>query len=58
MDILESVKDILVPQTEEEGIALECVNCGERYDPDRERCPECGEVESKEVGGFEMRPSS
>jgi uncharacterized OB-fold protein len=57
MGIIESVKDILVPETEE-GIALECVECGTRYDPDRERCPECGAVESKEVGGFEMRPSS
>lgn len=57
MGLLDTVKDMLVPDTEP-GIAFECMECGERFDEARDTCPNCGSTEMKEVEGFEMRPST
>lgn len=57
MKIVETIKDMLVPDTER-GVELECTNCGETFDEPRERCPECGSAEIKETEGFEMRPNT
>lgn len=55
MGIFQRLKDVLVPDTEP-GVQYECTECGERFDTARERCPNCGSTETKEVEGFEMRP--
>lgn len=57
MGIVETIKDMLVPDTEP-GVALECTDCGTTFDEPRERCPECGSTEVKEIEGFEMRPNT
>lgn len=57
MGIIDTVRDILVPDTEP-GVQYECVECGERFDTAREDCPNCGSTAVKEVEGFDMRPDT
>lgn len=57
MSILDTLKDMLVPDTEP-GVQYECANCGERFDEARHECPEYGSTEIKEVGGFDARPDT
>lgn len=57
MGVLDTIKDMLVPDTRR-GVEYKCTECGATFDTARERCPECGSTETKEVGGFEMRPNT
>ena len=57
MGVLDTIKDMVVPDTEG-GVQYKCTQCGETFDEARERCPECGSTETKEVGGFDMRPDT
>lgn len=57
MGIIDSIKDMLVPDTEP-GVAYECDECGERFETAEQHCPNCGSTDIKEVEGFEMRPST
>ncbi|MFC6826765.1 hypothetical protein [Halopelagius fulvigenes] len=57
MSLISTVKEMLVPDTER-GVQYECVECGERFEKARKRCPECGEREIMEVEGFDMRPDT
>lgn len=56
MGFLQSLKDAISPNTDA-GLHYECTDCGETFDTARKRCPMCGSTETKEVDGFEMRPS-
>ncbi|UPW00203.1 hypothetical protein M0R88_17020 [Halorussus gelatinilyticus] len=57
MGIVETLRDMLVPDTEP-GVALECTECGERFDEPLDRCPNCGSEAVKEVEGFDLRPDT
>lgn len=57
MSVLDTIKDMLIPDTER-GVKYECVECGERFETARKRCPECGAREIMEVEGFDMRPDT
>lgn len=57
MGVLDTIKDMLVPDTEP-GIRFECTNCGETFDEARGECPRCGSTDVKETGGFDMRPDT
>jgi DNA-directed RNA polymerase subunit RPC12/RpoP len=57
MGILDTVRDMLVPDSES-GVWYRCTACGEEFDTARERCPECGSTDIKEVEGFDMRPDT
>lgn len=57
MSLIETIKDMLVPDTER-GIVHECANCGEVLEEPRRRCPECGSTEIVEREGFDMRPDT
>lgn len=57
MSIVETIKDMLIPDTEP-GVQLECTNCGATFDEPRSDCPECGSEDVKEIEGFDMRPDT
>lgn len=57
MGVFDTLRDMLVPDTEP-GVHQECTNCGATFDEPRERCPECGSTDVKEVGGFDMAPDT
>jgi uncharacterized OB-fold protein len=57
MSLVETIKDMLVPDNEP-GVALECTECGQRFDEARSHCPNCGSEDVKEVEGFDMRPDT
>ena len=57
MGIVDTVKDVLVPDNRR-GVELRCTECGTTFDEPRERCPECGSTDVKEVGGFDMAPDT
>lgn len=56
MGLLQSIKNAFSSDTDP-GVHYQCTDCGETFDTARERCPNCGSEETKEVDGFEMRPS-
>lgn len=55
MQLVDRVKR-LVAGPDEEGIVLQCTNCGETFDEPQAACPVCGEDEIKEKGSFQFRP--
>lgn len=57
MGLVDTLKEMLSSDTGG-GVEYECVECGNRFDTARERCPECGSTGVKEVEGFEVRPSN
>jgi rubrerythrin len=57
MGVLDTIKDMLVPDTEP-GVQYECIECGETFERDYQQCPVCGSTEIKEIEGFDMRPDT
>ncbi|UPV74137.1 hydrogenase maturation nickel metallochaperone HypA [Halorussus limi] len=55
MGVVDTIKEWVIPDAES-GVELQCTNCGETFDEPLENCPNCGSEETKEVGGFDMRP--
>ncbi|ELY50049.1 hypothetical protein [Natronolimnohabitans innermongolicus] len=53
MELLDRLKETLSP--DDPGVEYRCPSCDAVFDTAYDRCPECGEIDMRERGGFDFR---